>query len=498
MKERDLLRTYGTRLWVHCPAMVATALFVAVFCLISLVNHSFYRTYALDLGLYSHAAWKYAHFMLPDRSLFLGSRDLLLADHFDLHLALWSPLTYMFGEWTLLVVQILAVAMGGLGLYRFIIEVHADRGLATVMMCCGFAFFGVHTAFAFDFHSSVVAAMALPWYLLALRQGRLARSWWLLFFMIIAKENIGFWMFVVALASLGLPGGSGTSRWHVISQALVALVWSVLVVSVVMPAVSASGQFQHNNYSVLGRSGGEIIENVFTHPFNVFRAFFEDVLGKHPQGTGIKLEFYFLLLVSGGWALFKRWPYLLMCIPLLAQKMLHDKVGMWGCFAHYSVEFSMIIPLAVASVVVHVRQRWLRLAMAWGTLLSTMGATQYTLEFPIEHAARDHGYHDSIRFYQGRHYVRRFDTEKVDRSLETIPKDAAVSALAPLVPHLIARRDLYMFPVVENAEYIVLLPGEFPYPMTPDEYDQRIRSLREDPAWRTVLDDPEIIIFKRN
>jgi len=491
-------RTIGARLRAHYPALIVTAVFVVIYCLISLVNHSLYRSYALDLGLYTHSAWKYAHFMLPDRSLFLVNRDLLLADHFDLHLALWSPLTYLFGQWTLLIVQIVAVAMGGHGLYRFMMEVHPDRTLATVLMCCGLAFFGVYPVFAFDFHSSVVAAMALPWYLLALRQGRLVRSWWLLAFMVIAKENIGFWMFVVALASLGLPRGAGIKRWHVITQAVVALAWSALVISVVMPALSGSGQFQHNHYSVLGRNGGEIIESVFTHPFEVFRAFFMDVQGRHPEGTSIKLEFYFLLLISGGWALFKGWPYLLMCAPVIAQKMLHDNAGMWGCFAHYCVEFSMIVPLAVFGVVITLRQRWLKLAMAWITLLFSIGATHYALEFPIEHASGDHGYHDSIRFYQERHYVRRFDTGKVDRVLATIPKDAAVSALSPLVPHLIARRDLYMFPVVDNAEYIVLLPGDNPYPMQYDEYGQRTDALRNDPAWRIVLDDPEIIIFQKN
>ena len=31
-----------------------------------------------------------------------------------------------------------------------------------------------------------------------------------------------------------------------------------------------------------------------------------------------------------------------------------------------------------------------------------------------------------------------------------------------------------------------------------DEYEQRTDALRNDPAWRIVLDDPEIIIFQKN
>ena len=91
-----------------------------VYCLISLVNHYLFKTYALDLGLYTNAMYDYAHFRMDDCSMFLTEPRSVLSAHFDLYLVLLSPLVYIFGSYTLLVVQIAAVLLGGWGIYKLI------------------------------------------------------------------------------------------------------------------------------------------------------------------------------------------------------------------------------------------------------------------------------------------------------------------------------------------------------------------------------------------
>ena len=90
------------------------------YSLLSLVNHSLFKTYTLDLGIYTNALFDYAHFRLPDCSMFKSRDMLLLCDHFDLYLVLLSPLVYVFGSWTLLVVQIAAMIFGGIGIYKLV------------------------------------------------------------------------------------------------------------------------------------------------------------------------------------------------------------------------------------------------------------------------------------------------------------------------------------------------------------------------------------------
>ena len=481
----------------HKAALLVLSVFAVVYALISFVNHANYRTYALDLGLYTHAAWKYAHFQLADRSLAWVATDPLLADHFDLHLILWSPLIWVLGEWTLLVVQWCAVLIGGWGIYRYALEHSADRTVATFAMGLGLSYFGIFTAFAFDYHTNVVAAMALPWYLLALRKGRTARSWWLLFFMISGKENIGLWMAVVVVATLWLFESGAVARRTLVAQALVAFCWSALAIGVVMPALSDEGQYAHGwKYPILGRHPADIITSLFTHPLTIFRALFEDIEQRHPFGTALKLEFYLLMILSGGWALFRRWAFLLMAMPLIAQKMLHWEMGNWGLFGQYSVEFAMVLPLAVVHALDDLRQvRWRR-AVIVATCAGSVGSAIYTMDFPLEHASID-GYQEHIRFYQGMHYGSRYYAHAIDRALEVVPDGVPTSALSPLVPHLIERDELHQFPIIGNAMYIVLPITENSYPMSLEEYRQRTNDLRNDPKWEILVDDGEVLVLKR-
>ena len=47
-------------------------LFALLYSLGSIVNHLMMRTYALDLGVYTHALWQYAHGQWADCSILRG------------------------------------------------------------------------------------------------------------------------------------------------------------------------------------------------------------------------------------------------------------------------------------------------------------------------------------------------------------------------------------------------------------------------------------------
>ena len=91
-----------------------------LYCLISLVNHYLFKTYSLDLGFYTHIMYDYAHFRIDDYFIFSRAPRCVLSDHFDLYLMLLSPLIYVFGSYTLLIVQIAGVLLGGWGVYKYI------------------------------------------------------------------------------------------------------------------------------------------------------------------------------------------------------------------------------------------------------------------------------------------------------------------------------------------------------------------------------------------
>ena len=161
-----------------------------LYCLISLVNHFLFKTYALDLGLYTHAMYDYVHFRIDDCSMFKDVPQRVLSDHFDLYLVLFSPLIYLFGTYTLLVVQIVAVLLGGWGVYK-LIGLYTDDDWMPLFASAAFLFsFGVIQPFGFDYHSNVVTAMLLPWLLYFIKQGRYGLASLFVVLFVIGKENM--------------------------------------------------------------------------------------------------------------------------------------------------------------------------------------------------------------------------------------------------------------------------------------------------------------------
>ena len=109
--------------------LIVALIFCIIYCLISLVNHYNFRTYALDLGVYTNALYDYIHLQWNDSTSFLAEAENLLADHFDIYLIIFSPLSLVFGSYTLLVVQIFSVIVGGYGVFRYFRDWKETRGL---------------------------------------------------------------------------------------------------------------------------------------------------------------------------------------------------------------------------------------------------------------------------------------------------------------------------------------------------------------------------------
>ncbi|MCX6353162.1 MAG: DUF2079 domain-containing protein, partial [Bacteroidetes bacterium] len=86
-------------------------LFGAIYAPISLVNHYMFRTYSLDLGLFNHALYSFAHLKMDNITLMWNAN--YLGDHFSPIMILLSPLYYFKSTYVLLIVQIAAILWGG-------------------------------------------------------------------------------------------------------------------------------------------------------------------------------------------------------------------------------------------------------------------------------------------------------------------------------------------------------------------------------------------------
>jgi hypothetical protein len=83
--------------------------------------------------------------------------------------------------------------------------------------------------------------------------------------------------------------------------------------------------------------------------------------------------------------------------------------------------------------------------------------------------------------------------------MKEIPDGESVSAQSDLAPHLSSRREIYVFPVIENAKYVLLdLEGEtFPAQLLGVPYLDQVRRLRADLRYELILEESGFLLFRR-
>lgn len=451
-----------------------------LYALISLVNHFLFKTYALDLGLYTHALYDYAHLRMSDCSVFMSVEQSLLSDHFDLYLMLLSPLVYVFGTYTLLVVQIAAVLLGGWGVYK-LIGLYSDDDLMPLLASAVFFFsFGIIHPFAFDYHSNVLTAMLFPWLVYFLKQKKYGLSTLFVVLFVIGKENMSLWLFFIAIGLMWDFRKDKKALWILSGYAVFALAYFLIINMVVMPRLGKSaGGFRR--YAYLGSNYWEVAKNLITHPKLTLKLLFTSTIGiehfsgireglhyvvdatiANPENAGLKEEFYYCALATGLVFTLLKPNYLFMLLPLIGQKMFAYQSNFWGVIFHYNVEFMPVIVISSFLIINKLKSQTMRLVLAFALLISTVCTTFYTIGVPKSPVMLDH-----ICVYQGRHYVqKRFDVNYARELMKRIPDDASVCASSPFVPHLALRRDIHNFKTRgkdSSAEYFLVMEEDMKY-----------------------------------
>ncbi|MBR1513521.1 MAG: DUF2079 domain-containing protein [Bacteroidales bacterium] len=468
---------------------LATVFTVAgvLYALISLVNHYLFKTYALDLGLYTHAMYDYAHFRMADCSMFKPNDASLLSDHFDLYLPLLSPLVYLFGSYTLLLVQIVAVLLGGWGIYK-LIGLYTDNCWMPICAVSTFFFsFGIIQAMAFDYHSNVLTAMMLPWLLFYLKEQRYAMASLFVVLFVIGKENMSLWLLFVALALMWDYRKDKKALWHLLAYAVFAIAYFFIINMILMPRLGGNGG-GFTRYAYLGGNYAEIAKNLLLNPGKTLELLFTNT-SNVSYLDGVKAEFYFCALASGMVLTLLKPNYLIMLIPLIAQKMLAMDGNFWGISLQYSVEFVPVLVVSSFLVIVKLKNARWRTALGLALVLSVVLTTFYSIGVP-----KSKIYVDQLCVYQGRHYRQKeFDVRYARELIEMIPDDASVSAATMFVPHLALRDHIQNFADAAkiDADYVLITERYLNF----NRKGVLLFSNRSE--YETVASDGSVFLFRR-
>ncbi len=462
-----------------------------IYALISLVNHHLFRTYALDLGLYTNALYDYSHLQFNDSTTFKEIPENLLADHFDIYLMAFSMLSYIFGTNTLLLVQIAAILFGAIGVYKFFDRRTVMNNLAYPEMLIFLLFYGVFNAISQDYHSNVVAACLVPWFFLNIekKQYITAFIWFLL--ILIGKENMSIWLFFIGLGGIIHYWKDKKAVFFLAAISVLSGISFVVITSIIMPSFSNEGVYPHFHYSILGENAKEAIIHLLSHPVDsVLNLFINH--NANPDYNYIKTELHLFVLLSGLPFLIRYPGFLVMLAPIYAQKLYHDNPMMWSIGVQYSIEFAPILAIGTFLAIEKINLKWLRISAVTTVLVGATAVTVRSMDSTVIYTRKD-----NIRFYDKGHYQRDYNVLSVRAAMKAIPNDAVVSAQSPFVPHLSWRDKIYTFPIIKDAEYILISPNEGPYPLNDQSFQIKLDSLINSEQWGVLNDQDSVFLLFR-
>ena len=396
------------------PRIYILLFFCTIYCLISLVNHFNFRTYAFDLGIYNNCLYHYGHFQKNHYPYLHYLFTNFLSDHFSLYTVILSPLHYVFGTATLLYIQILSVLFGSIGIYKIVKRKFPNSFIPELAMIHYLSFFGIFSALSFDYHDNVVSAMLVPWFLYFFDLNKVKMTILFAVLIVIGKENMPIWLSFVCFGLFLLHFKDKRKRILSLIIAFSSLVYMIIIIKYVMPAMDplvAENGYNAFHYNILGNNLNEIIYNISHEPFNIFKAFFINHLEGQPELNNIKKELYICLLYSGGFLLLLKPQYIVMLIPIVAQKVLHDHFGKWGINHHYSIEFVPIIIIGFYDAILLFKPKIIKLLLVSSAVILTI----YVTIFKIDN--RFSLYYNKINsdFFAKEHYQCEFDKKEVKK-----------------------------------------------------------------------------------
>ena len=477
--------------------VIIIILFSILYLVMAFCNHYFFRTWAWDYGTYNFSFWDYAHFRISPSPVLLPNM-ILLQDHFSFTLMLLAPfywtLNWLLGTYTLSVVQIILVAIGGMALYKLIEFKTSNRILSILAMLQYFTIYGRWASFCTPCNIAIIASSAIPVFLYYFEKRKFTGAWLTLIFILLAREDTALWMLFVGLFLIIEHRKERDLLKTSILMITVSVLYFILVFKVFIPLLEAPGiKYVLFNYSALGKNPAEAFRFILTHPFRAIELLFVNHSGE-PAYDGVKAEFYYVYMLCGGFVLLLRPRYILLFIPLVLKKMYNDVPVRWSIESFYSIEFVSMLPIAVFLIISEIKSKLARNIITILVCINTLWVTTYKL---LEKDRVLNYDNTNFAFYRSSMYKSPLPVRDIHHKLQMIPPDAAVSSSGTINPHLMLRMKNYYFPHVYDATYIAVMNGRDTWPMDKPTFRKEINKYLQSPDWEKLVDDSTIIILRK-
>jgi len=468
--------------WKHRLPVGILLFFSVFYILISLVNHFCFRTYGLDLGMFNQAMYQFYHF--ENAQFTQGVKgDVIpyLGDHFSVLTVLLSPLQFLGGSITLLILQIVVLIWSAWMLNLLLLRrdwVVTDRALIMVLYL---SMWGVVAAMSYDFHMNVIAAFLLIPCIYFFLEKKLKAMWLVFLLMLLTKENTALWLFFVFTGLAWIHRSDKGLKKTVLLLSIISIVYFMVVVGIVMPWLNAGkiagplkDHFLGGHESLL-----DFIYYQVSHPVEFIDGLLRNSEGKIASTKLTTIQFF---CFAGGLLLFFRPVYLWMVLPIFLQKFLSNNSMMWDVKYQYSVEFAPIIILGVIALTELRSLKRYRLIIVSMVMVSSI---YWTMREVVLRDVRSN-------VFAAEHYQPSINREAFREIEASIDNKAILSVSSHLSPHVSERSVVYVWPVVKDAQYVLIDRNR----LEPNEHSV-VQDILQNSEWKVLKERGSLLLVER-
>lgn len=396
-----------------------------VFIGLKWMQHFLFQNRAFDLGMYTNVVWNLASRGSYWDSI-TGIND--LGDHFSPYLIALAPFMRIAPS------DLWLSAFQSVGLIAGVFAVHrlAERHLGSPWALPAAALYLVHPRLHgihfYDFHIIAFAVPCFLWILLLMDDGRWNAAMWLGLLALGIREDVALAVFGLGLY---IAAAQKEHRWRGILLMAASIAWMALVQIWAMPYFLGNNAHSRNItyfFSYLGTNFPEAMQRMSSDPIHILRTILSD---------GTRLHGLAMYLVSFGLLPFLRPKMIWLWIMPVGFYFLSDYYNMNQFRFQYSaLSFPFLFYVSMAAL-----GPILRPLPAQIVRIAAAACISYALLFLPMYFRADTA--DHVR--------------ALNRLVEQVPPDAAVSAETHIVPRLASRSKIAMFPDVHLVtEYVAL------------------------------------------
>jgi uncharacterized membrane protein len=487
---------------------IISILFGVLILGINLLNHYFYRTYAWDYAAYNFAWYDFAHLKSSESPIYWANNMSFFQDHFSFTLIILSPLywifTPIFGTYSLLIIQTLFIYWGSWAVYKLVKLKTGSETSSIFALILYFITYGRFASLITDCNIEIILSSLVPVFLYYFEKKKFLISTLIFAFILLGRENMPLWFIFIGIFLLINHKKDSQKRKYSIIYIFISIIYFILIFKVFIPLTHNSERpFSLFNYSALGKNPFEALITILTKPGKAFSMLFVNQL-PDAKYNFVKAEFYYVYLLSGGFLLFFRPKYLLLFIPIIAQKMYNDAPTRWSIESYYSIEIVTLLPVAVFLILHDIKFKKIneiksqKIKLSLGIAVLLISAIITVLKLNIKHREIKNYPIQKNVFYNSKMYRSNLDIKKLNKYLEIIPDTSKVSATGAIASHLAFRPYIYYFPRVDNAEYIILLQDNKIFRYTKQKALKKINNYVFNNDFNIIVNDYPILILKKD